>query len=87
MKKIILLIIFSLVLNKLIAQSVSYLSYKYTEVLSISIKYTYYGNSYSHYEPYISTGNILATLQARYDRNADITVSYTHLTLPTTPYV
>jgi hypothetical protein len=66
------LLILILLSTECLSQSVSYLSYKYTEILSISIKYNYYGNSYQSYEPYVSTGNIMATLQARYDRNSKI---------------
>jgi hypothetical protein len=56
--------------NKVFSQtySSSYISYSYLEVIQYSIKFSYSSSgSYSHYAPYFSYQNALATLQARYD--------------------
>jgi hypothetical protein len=62
--------LYTLPSNKAFSQTYnsSYISYNYLEVIEYSIKFSYSSSgSYSHYSPYYSTGNTLATLQARYD--------------------
>lgn len=69
MKRLIIVLVFSFFGQLIKSQSVSYLSYQYVEIISYSIKITYYGDTYYPSEPYGSSGNILGQLQARYDRN------------------
>ncbi len=69
MKKLLTIIVCVALCQSTIAQSVSYLSYQYIEIISYSIKITYSGNTYYPSEPYGSNGNIMGQLQARYDRN------------------
>jgi hypothetical protein len=67
-----LLLISLFSINKGKAQySASYISYEYTEILAYSIEITYSSASgyYQPYSPYMSYGNALATMQARYDKN------------------
>jgi hypothetical protein len=72
MKKLLLFLICLSFWHNGKTQSVSYLTTEYTEILSYSIEFTYYYETYKPYSPYVSNANILATLQARYDRNYSI---------------
>jgi hypothetical protein len=67
-----LLLVTLFLINKGKAQySTSYISYEYTEIMAYSIEITYSSSSgfYQPYSPYVSLGNALATMQARYDKN------------------
>lgn len=55
-----------------LSQTSSIISYEYSEIIEYSIKFSFSSNgTYQPYKPYISSQNILATLQARYDYNYD----------------
>lgn len=71
-KLFILLFVAISFINKGKAQySASYISYEYTEILAYSIEISYSSSNgfYQPYSPYVSYGNALATMQARYDKN------------------
>lgn len=77
-------LIFSILLFRVFfssSQSVSYLPAPYTEILIHSISFSYsYDNTYSYSRPSFSYGDVLSTLQARYDANlATISKEYNKL--------